>query len=79
MRLTSRRWHIRSWNCYKDFTDFAESKGVHNVGHMIHANRFAEFEERCAGGVYLADIWLQWLDARPHYIYKTNYCVIYDL
>jgi len=29
---------------------------------MIHANRFGEFEERCAGGVYLADIWMQWLE-----------------
>ena len=29
---------------------------------MIHANRFAEFEERCAGGVCLADVWMAWLD-----------------
>ena len=30
---------------------------------MIHANRFGEFEERCAGGFYLADIRveLEWL------------------
>ena len=29
---------------------------------MIHANRFGEFEEICAGGVYLADVWLSWLE-----------------
>ena len=29
---------------------------------MIHANCFDEFEERCAGGVYLADVWMAWLD-----------------
>ena len=29
---------------------------------MLHANRFGEFEERCAGGVYLASIWIEWLD-----------------
>ena len=28
---------------------------------MLHANRFGEFEERCAGGVYLADVWEEWL------------------
>ena len=32
------------------------------MGHMIHANRFGEFEERCAGGLYLADVWIEWLD-----------------
>lgn len=46
MRLTSIRWQVRPWNRYKDFTDFAERKGYKNVGHMIHANRFGEFEER---------------------------------
>ena len=29
---------------------------------MIHANRFGEYEERCAGGVYLTEAWIQWLD-----------------
>ena len=29
---------------------------------MIHANRFGEFEEKCAGGFYLADIWVEWLE-----------------
>ena len=33
------------------------------MGHMLHANRFGEFEERCTGGVYLASIWVQWLDS----------------
>ena len=28
---------------------------------MIHANRFGEFKERCAGGLYLADVWMEWL------------------
>ena len=27
---------------------------------MLHANRFGEFEERCAGGLYLADCWMTW-------------------
>ena len=61
MRLTSIRWQARSWNYYKKFTDFAEKMEVLNVGHMLHANRFGEFEERCAGGVYLLDTWLKWL------------------
>ena len=65
MRLTSVRWQARSWNKFKSFTDYAEKKGFKNVGHMIHANRFGEFEERCAGGVYLADVWLAWLSTFP--------------
>ena len=28
---------------------------------MFHGNRFGEFEERCAGGLYLADCWMTWL------------------
>lgn len=35
---------------------------MRNVGHMLHANRFGEFEERCAGGVYLAETWVEWLE-----------------
>ena len=62
MRLTSIRWHGRMWNRYNSYTGFAEKNGIRNVGHMIHANRFAEFEERCAGGVYMADTWIAWLD-----------------
>ena len=42
-------------------TDFAEKGGFKNVGHMLHANQFGKFEERCAGGVYLAGIWEEWL------------------
>lgn len=62
MRLTSIRWHGRAWNKYLSFTDFCEKRGFKNVGHMIHANRFGEFEERCCGGVYLADLWSEWLE-----------------
>jgi hypothetical protein len=62
MRLTSIRWQARAWNKYKSFTDFAEKRGIQNVGHMLHANRFGEFEERCAGGLYLADVWIAWLE-----------------
>ena len=29
---------------------------------MFHANRFGEFEERCAGALYLADTWISWLE-----------------
>ena len=35
--------------------DFAEKRDYNNVGHMIHANTLGEFEERYAGGLYLAD------------------------
>ena len=28
---------------------------------MLYGNRFGEFEERCAGGRYLADCWMTWL------------------
>ena len=28
---------------------------------MLHANSFGEFEERCAGGLYLAKVWTEWL------------------
>ena len=63
MRLTSIRWHGRMWNRYNNFTTFAEKRGIRNVGHMIHANRFGEFEERCAGGVYLAETWMLWLQS----------------
>ena len=62
MRLTSIRWQAKPWNKYKSFTDYAEKRGYRNVGHMIHANRFGEFEERCAGGVYLSDVWMEWLE-----------------
>ena len=65
MRLTSVRWHAKPWNKYKSFTDFAEQRGLKNVGHMLHANRFGEFEERCAGGLYLADAWVEWLKCQP--------------
>ena len=47
MCLTSIRWQSCTWNKYRSFTDFAEKRGVQNVGHMLHANRFGEFEERC--------------------------------
>ena len=33
------------------------------MGHMLHANRFGEFEERCAGAVYMADTWVEWLNS----------------
>ena len=62
MRLTSIRWQERTWNLYNSFTEFAEKRRLQNVGHMLHANGFGEFEERCAGGVYLASIWIEWLD-----------------
>ena len=61
MRLTSIRWQSKPWNRYENFTEFAKRKGIKNVGHMIHANRFGEFEERCAGGVYLIETWMAWL------------------
>ena len=61
MRLTSIRWNSKPWNKYSKFTEYAERRGVKNVGHMLHANRFGEFEERCAGGLYLADAWMSWL------------------
>ena len=60
MRLTSIRWQARAWNQYQSFTNFAEQRG-YNVGHMLHANRFGEFEECCAGGVYLSEVWM-WLE-----------------
>ena len=61
MRLTSIRWQSKPWNRYNNFTEYAERRGIANVGHMIHANRFGEFEERCAGGLYLAETWEAWL------------------
>ena len=66
MRLTSIRWHCRAWNYYKSFTDYAESHGIKNVGQMIHANRFGEFEELCAGGLYLSNTWNDWLALNPN-------------
>ena len=65
MQLTCIRWQARSWNKFKSFTDYAEKKGYKNVGYMIHANRFGDFEERCAGGVYLADVWIVLLSTFP--------------
>ena len=62
MRLASIRWQARAWNQYQSFTDFAEKRGYKNMGHMMHANRFGEFEERCAGGVYLYEVWMMWLE-----------------
>ena len=61
MRLTSIRWQVKPWNRYSLFTNYAEKQGLKNVGHMLHANRFGEFEERCAGGLYLAKVWVEWL------------------
>ena len=62
MRLTSICWQIKPWNRFQSFTEFAEKKSIRNVGHMLHANRFGEFEERCAGGMYMADAWIEWLN-----------------
>ena len=62
MRLTSIRWQARPWNRYVSFIEYADKRGFRNVGHMLHANRFNEFEERCGGGVCLADVWISWLD-----------------
>ena len=28
------------------------------MGHMLHSNRFGEFEEQYVGGLYLADCWM---------------------
>ena len=56
MRLTSIRWQARAWNKCKSFADFAEKRGIRNVGHMLHANRFGEFEERCAQALYLSNM-----------------------
>ena len=61
MRLTSIRWQANMWNKYTIFSEYAARLNYKNVGHMIHANRFGEFEERCAGGVYLSDVWISWL------------------
>ena len=33
------------------------------MGHILHGNCFGEFEEQCAGGLYLADCWMTWLPA----------------
>ena len=30
------------------------------MGHILHGNPFGEFEERYAGGFYLADCWMTW-------------------
>ena len=57
MRLMPIRWHGRAWNKYELFTIFAELLGYRNVDHMIHANRFGEFEERCA------EVWVKWLES----------------
>ena len=62
MRLTSILWQVRMSNKYKSFTDYTERRGCQNVGHMIHANRFGEYEESCADEIYLADVWMAWLD-----------------
>ena len=35
MRLTSIRWQARTWNRYESFTEFAEKRGIKNVGHML--------------------------------------------
>ena len=61
MRLTSVRWSVKPWNRYSSFTNFAEKRGLRNIDQMIHANRFGEFEERCAGELYLANAWVDWL------------------
>ena len=58
MRLTSVRWQSKPWNKYSVFTEYAERHGIKNVGHMIHANRFGEFKERCAGGLYPSSCWM---------------------
>ena len=29
---------------------------------MMHTNCFGEFKERCNGGLYLADVWIEWLN-----------------
>ena len=49
-------------NKYKSFTGYTERRGCQNVGHIIHANRFGEYEESCADGIYLADVWIAWFD-----------------
>ena len=58
LRLTSIRWQARAWNWYHAFTEYAEKRGIQNVGHMLHSNRFGEFEDHFAEGVYLSDVWM---------------------
>ena len=60
MRLTYVRWQSKPWNRYPLFTEYAERQGIKNMGHMLHNNRFGEFEEQCAGGLYLTDCWMAW-------------------
>ena len=59
--LTSERWQSKPYNRCSLFTEYAERQGIKNVGHMLHSNRFGEFEEQYVGGLYLADCWMTWL------------------
>lgn len=65
LRLTSGRWDVKPWNYFDSFSEFLGLQGMRNVGNMLHANRFGEFEERCAGGVYMLTALTEWLSAHP--------------
>ena len=41
---------------------------------MLHANRFGEFEEKCAGALYLPDTWVKWFDT---FVYVRNQLACY--
>ena len=64
LRLTSVRWQSKPWNRYSLFTEYAERQVIQSVRHMLPVIRFGEFDERCAGGLYLADCWMTGL--RPY-------------
>ena len=61
MCLTSVRWQSKPWNRCSLFTEYAKKVRYRKCGHMLHGNRFDQFEQRCAGGLYLADFWMAWL------------------
>ena len=55
MRLDGKPEHGINTNASQIALNIRDTK---MFDHMIHENGFGEFEEKFAGGVYLADVWM---------------------
>ena len=66
LRLTADRWSARSWNKFKEYSEFCKENDVSNVGRELHGNRFGDLELCCAIGVYSLPTWISFIETHPN-------------
>ena len=62
LRLTADRWQARAWNKYEEFVQFCVDHDFINLAQQLHGNRFGELEKCCGIGIYLLDVWNDFID-----------------